>query len=167
MFDDVPITNKALWDFCNAQCGFIGMHSTLMFVEPLCILLLCSPIICTNNPVHHGPMVVFVCLHITQPHYHHYVDVSESIELLDACQVHSVGCVSTSILSIIFHAVFGALCIHFIRFSYGDCENTCILSYHHQIKVWSICHCLRLGRETMVCTICLFIFAGQEIVREL
>ena len=31
-------------------------------------------------------MVVFVCLHITLLHYHHYSDVSESIELLKKSQ---------------------------------------------------------------------------------
>ena len=44
-------------------------------------LLMCSLMMCVNNRVYYGPMVVFVSLHITLPHYH-YVDVSECIELL-------------------------------------------------------------------------------------
>ena len=28
-----------------------------------------------NNRVHYGLMVVFVCLHITLPHYHRYEDL--------------------------------------------------------------------------------------------
>ena len=41
----------------------------------------------------------------------------------------------------------------------GNCENMCTLSYyHHQIRSMTHCHCLGLGHETMVCTICLFIF---------
>ena len=55
-------------------------------------------------------MVVFVCLHIALPHYDHYADVSVGIEL-NACQVHSVECVSRikSILAIIFHEIYGAV----------------------------------------------------------
>ena len=37
---------------------------------------------CAINRVHYGPVVVFVCLHITLPHYHHSADVSEGVELL-------------------------------------------------------------------------------------
>ena len=47
-----------------------------------------------------------------------------------------VRCVSKikSILSIIFHAIYGAVCIQLTHFSYTDCENTWTLSYYqHQI----------------------------------
>ena len=44
--------------------------------------LLCSLMMCSNNWVHYGPMVIFICLHITLPHYRHYAHISESIELL-------------------------------------------------------------------------------------
>ena len=47
----------------------------------LFLLLLCSPMMCTNNQVHYGLMVVLIHLHITLPHYHHYADISEGIEL--------------------------------------------------------------------------------------
>ena len=36
----------------------------------------------TNNGIHYGLLVVFICVHITLPPYHHYADVSESTELL-------------------------------------------------------------------------------------
>ena len=58
--------------------GFIYILGKLV----LCFLSLCSLVICTNNRVRYGPMVVVISLHITLPHYHHYADVSESIELL-------------------------------------------------------------------------------------
>ena len=35
-----------------------------------------------NNQVPYGLMVILVCLHLTLPHYHHYADVSEGIEIL-------------------------------------------------------------------------------------
>ena len=43
-----------------------------------------------NNRIHYGPMAVFVSLHITLYLYHHYAYVSESIELMKSCHVHSV-----------------------------------------------------------------------------
>ena len=76
----------------------------------------------------------YFCLHTTIPHYHHYVNLSESIELLKCLLgLFCLECVS-KIKSIIFHAIHGAVRIQLTHFSYDDCENTCILSYyHHQI----------------------------------
>ena len=48
----------------------------------LFLLLLCSFIMCANNRIHYGPMVVFVCLHFALPHCNNYADVSEGIGLL-------------------------------------------------------------------------------------
>ena len=76
-------------------------------------------------------MVVFVYLHITLLHYHHYADdVYEGIGLLKclsdtSCrvcvldEVNSRNCLSCN------------LYIQVTHFSYGDCENTCNLSYNH------------------------------------
>ena len=85
---------------------------------------------CGNNRVHYDPIVVFVCFHITVPHYHHYADVSEGTELLK-CLSGTFCRVIKSILSVIFRAI----CILLIHFSYDDCENTCTLFYyHHQME---------------------------------
>ena len=46
------------------------------------ILLMCSPMMCSNNQEQYGPMVFFVCLYITLHHYHHYADVPEGSEYL-------------------------------------------------------------------------------------
>ena len=35
-----------------------------------------------NDRIHYGLWVVFVCSQTTPSHYHHYADLSESIELL-------------------------------------------------------------------------------------
>ena len=92
---------------------------------------------CKNKQEHFGPMVISVCLHITLPQYHHYVDLSEGIELLKCfSDMFCLQCVSKikSILSCIFHAIYGAVCIQFTHYSYDDCEKMCTLSYyHHQI----------------------------------
>ena len=45
-----------------------------------CPLLPYSLMMCVNTKIHYDPMAVSVCLHITLPHYHHYVELSESIE---------------------------------------------------------------------------------------
>ena len=100
----------------------------------LCLLLLCSFMICANNREHYGPMVVSGCLHITLPHYRHYADLSEGTKLLkclsDTFCLEWVSAIK-SILSIIFHAVYGAVCIQLSHFSYDVCENTNTLSCYH------------------------------------
>ena len=60
------------------------------------------------------------------------------IELLKCFSVHLVECVSkiSSVLSIIFHAFYGAISIQQNDLSYNDCDNTFTLSYHHhQIRI--------------------------------
>ena len=111
--------------------GFIDVPGKLFF------LLLCSLKICTNNRLHHGPVVVFVCLLITLTHCHHHADLSEGMELLKCLSgTFCLECVSRikSIFSFIFHAIYGAACIQLMHLSHDDCENACTLHYHrHQI----------------------------------
>ena len=92
------------------------------------LLLLCSLMMCANNRVHHGPIVVFVCFHITLPQYHHYADLSESIDFLKCfLRIFCLECVFKikSTLSIFVHAIYGAVRTHLTHFSYDDCENGC------------------------------------------
>ena len=62
--------------------------------------------------------------------------------LLNACQAHSLKCVHNinSILSVIFNAVYGAVCIQLTHWSYDDCQNTYTLSYHHHHQIGSMTH---------------------------
>ena len=144
------------WGGCTIICS--RFHICIWETWVLCLLLLCSLMMCTNSRVHYDSMAVFVCLHITLPHYHHYVDLSSGIELLKCLLgTFCLVCVSkiTSILSDIFHAIYGAMRIQLTHFSYGDCENTCTLSYfHHQIV--SVTHLLlfrvRSWNNGMRCT---------------
>ena len=98
-----------------------------------CLLLLCSFMMCASNQIHYDLMVVFVCLPKALPHY----DISEGIELLKCLSgAFCLECMSKmkSVLSVIFHAIYGAVRIQLTRFSYDDCENMCTWSYyHHQI----------------------------------
>ena len=87
-------------------------------------------------------MVVFVCLHITLPHYHHYADLSESIELLKCLSgTFCIECVSKikSNISIIFHAIYGAVRIRFTNFSSDDYDYISTLSYYHY-QIGSMTH---------------------------
>ena len=42
----------------------------------------------------YGPMLVLTCCPFSLHHYHHYIDVSEGIGLLNNGQIHSGDCVS-------------------------------------------------------------------------
>ena len=89
-----------------------------------------------NIRIRFGLQIVLVCLYNTPSHYHHCVNLSEGIELINACQIHFVECVSKikHILSVIHYTTCGAVCFQFTHFSCDDCENIYTLSYyHHQI----------------------------------
>ena len=58
-------------------CIYISRDGWVLFFY-YCAVLWCALI----NRVHYGLMVVLVCLYITLLHYHHYADVSGSIEFL-------------------------------------------------------------------------------------
>ena len=44
-----------------------------------------------------------------------------------------------SILAIVFHATYVAVCIQFTHFSYDDCQNTCTWFYYHN-QIGSMTH---------------------------
>ena len=85
-----------------------------------------------NNRIHFGLHIVFVCLHITPSHYHQCANLSEDIELKNACQIIFVECVSTikHILSVIHYTICGAMCFQFTHFPCDDWDNIYTLSYH-------------------------------------
>ena len=91
-----------------------------VFLWVYCFFYYCavSLMMCANNQIHNGPMVVLIYLHFTQPHYHHYAVNLKVLNFWNTCQVHSVECVSKikSSLSIIFHAIYGAVCIQLIYY---------------------------------------------------
>ena len=52
--------------------------------------------------------------------------------------------------SIIFHAIYGIVCIQLTHVSYHGCQNTCTcLTIIIKSEVWPICHYLGQGHETM------------------
>ena len=122
---------------------------------------------CANNRVHYGLMVLHGYLHITLPHYHHYADLSEGIELLkclsDILCLERVSKIS-SVLSIIVHAYIG-LCVFSLSISLMTILRIPELDLIIIIKseVWPICHFLGLGHGTMVSALCLSIFSSALI----
>ena len=115
-----------VWVGCMLSVSYISRESWV-FV----FLLLSSLMMCTNNRMHCGSMVVLVCLSITVPHYHNYADLSEGIELLkcfsDAFCFDGVSKIK-AIVSVIFHTIlYGVAFIQFTHYSYGESY------YHHQI----------------------------------
>ena len=81
---------------------------------------------CANDRLYYGLMVVYGHLHITLPHYDQYADIFEGVELLKCLSdIFCLECVTKirSVLSSIFHEIYGAVCIQLTLF-YDDCENT-------------------------------------------
>ena len=67
-------------------------------------------------------MVVFVCLYIT---------LSEGIEFLKSL-------LGIAYLLIIFHKIYGAVCIPFTHLRYDDFENKCTLSSYQTYDPFAI-----------------------------
>ena len=62
-----------------------------------------------------------------------YVLCLKTLNIQDVFHVNSVKCVSKikSILTIVFHAMHGAVCCQLTHSLFDDCENIDISSYHH------------------------------------
>ena len=114
-----------------------------------------------NNRIRFVLKIVFVCSSITPSHYHHCANLSEDIELINACQIYFVECVGKirHILSVVHYTIRGAECFQFTHFL-CDWENIYLLYLIIIIKseVWTITHCLGLGHETIVCAGCRSVF---------
>ena len=69
-------------------------------------------------------------------HYHITIIMKAYLMALNLSGTFCRVCVSKmkSVLLIIFHIIYAAVCIQLSHLSYGYCENMCTLSYyHHQI----------------------------------
>ena len=98
---------------------------------------------------------VFICLHMTMPHYHPSGDLSERIGPTNAWQIYSAGCVSkiNCILTIIFYAIYGAVLFRLNNFSFADCDNIFTSSHFiiiYKTEIWIVGHCLGLGDDKNV-----------------
>ena len=93
--------------------GFIYIPGKLGCV----FLLLCGLMICANDGVYYGPMVVFLCLHITLRHYQAIIAL--------------------------FMQIMG-LCVFGLSISFMMTVRISVLYLNIIInsEVWPICHCL-------------------------
>ena len=92
-------------------------------------ICVCSLMMCANNGVHYGPIVIFIYFYITLPHDHHYADIWKywtpkrlvRYILSSVCLRLSLYCNYLSCN--IWGSVYSA-------YPFDD-ENTCTLSYYH------------------------------------
>ena len=111
-----------VWGGCTIICcrfdTRIYSGKTGFCVFNSCAVSWCAQI---KKIVHYGLMVVYGYLHIILPHYHHYADLNEGMELLKCLSdIFCLECLSKIRL---FHS-HRALCIQLTHFSYDGCENT-------------------------------------------
>ena len=113
-----------------------------------------------NSRMRFGLQIVLVCLYSTPSHYHHWTSLSEGIELMLDIFLSSVW-VILSIFSQLSNILYVGLCVFRLPISLVMIERiyiSCLIIIIIKSEVWTSNHCLGLGHETMVCTVCLSIF---------
>ena len=115
-----------------------------------------------NSRIRFGLQIVFVCLYITQSHYHHCANFIWRQWNYKMPVRYNLSSVWVR-LSIFFQSSiiqYVGLCVFSLSISFVMIERIYILCLIIIIKseVWTITHCLGLGHETMVCAVCLSIF---------
>ena len=127
----------------NREFVFIGIVQFMMSANSR-IRLVCRSysFVCT---LHHL-IIIFV------------QTLSEDIDLIK-CQSGIICrvCKITHILSVIHYTICGTVCFQFTHFFRDGWDIICLIIII-KWEVWTITHCLDLGHETMVCTVCLSIF---------
>ena len=108
-----------------------------------------------------GLQIVLVCLYSTTCHYHHCANLSEGIAFIKC--LSDIFCrvwVRLSIFSPLSIIQYVGLYVFSLPIYVVMVERIYILCLIIIIKseVWTITHCLGLGHETMVSTVCLSIF---------
>ena len=103
-----------------------------------CPLLPYSRMMCANNGAHYDAMVVFVCLHIALPHYHHYADLSQLLNFLNA--LVSNVCQRLSQFSQLYFIRYMGLCVFNLPNSLMRIVRICVLYLiiFTKTEVWPI-----------------------------
>ena len=115
-----------------------------------------------NSRIRFGLQIVFVCLYIRPSHYHHcasFVWRHWTYKMPVRYNLSSVW-VRLSIffqLSIIQYVGLYVFSLP-IPFVMMERINVLCLIIIIKSEVWTITHCFGLGRETMVCAVCLSVF---------
>ena len=136
---------------CRRQ-AIIWTNAVTLFIRPLRMS--------ANGRIRFGLQIVFVCLYITQSHYHHcanFIWRHWTYKMPVRYNLSSVW-VKLSIFSQLSIIQYVGLCVFSLPFSFVMIERIYILCLIIiKSEVWTITHCLGLGHETMVCAGCLTI----------
>ena len=158
----VPVSNPTKAQHCNTlicvrsrRCGCL--------VTWFCYQMIAKPGNKTATPLWHDPFawyhLIYICFYLSVSKYHQ--TYLKALNISNASQVYSIKCVS-KINSVPLYAIYGSVLFQLPHFSCDDFDNMYTLSHYcHQIKIWIISHCLRLGHEIVPCTICPAIFFGS------
>ena len=113
-----------------------------------------------SNRIRFVLKIAFVCFYITPSHYHHCANLSEDIEIIKCLSDYFVECVNKigHIISVIHYTICGAVCFQFTHSLVTIRRIYILCLIIIKSEVWTITHCLGLGRETMVCAVCHFVF---------
>ena len=157
---------SCVWDVCYMIfCHVLHIHSGktgIFFSSLLCSLWWVQKVGYVMACRSHS----FVCT------LHHLIIIIVQIylwtlNLWNVGQIYFVECVSKieHILLVIHYLIYGAVCFQFTQFPRDGWENIlfCLIIIMKS-EVWTIIHCLGLSNETMVCTVCLFIFLPKWFI---
>ena len=126
-------------------------------------------IMSANSRIRIGLQIVFLCLYmyITPSHYHHcanFIWGHWTCKMPDRYDLSNVW-VRLSIFSQLSIIQYVGLCVCSLPIPFVMIERIYILCLIIIIKseVWTSTHCLGLGHETKVCTVCLSIFLLAQV----
>ena len=127
----------------------------------ICFIIIVQFMMSSNSRMRFGLQIVFVCLYITSSHYHHCANLSEDIELIKClsdifCRV----CEWDRAYSLCYplYNIWGCVFAVYPFPQWWLRGYILCLIIIIKSEVWNITHCLGLGHETMMCTVCLSIF---------
>ena len=140
----------------------------LVMYTHTCVCPCASIYVLVHLYIRFGLQIIFVCLCITPSHYCHcanFIWRHWTYKMPVRYNLSSVW-VRLSIFSQLSIIQYVGLCVFSLLISFVMIERIYILCLIIIIKseVWTITHCLRLGRETIVCAVCLSIFLLQTHV---
>ena len=99
------------------------------------------------------------------PHYHHYADVSERIELIRNRYIVSSVCLRLSRFSQLDFMQYMGPCVFSLSIFHVVIVRICdfYLIIIIKLKVRTVCYCVRIGHETMVCAECSCVLVYLDI----
>ena len=138
-------------------------YSVYILRKPgICFSSIVQYMMSANGRIRFGLQIAFVCLYITQSHYHHYANFiwrHWTHKMPVRYNLSSVWVILGTFFQLSIIQCLG-LCVFSLSISFVMIAKIYLLCVIIIIKseVWTITHCLGLCHETMVCAVCLSIF---------